>query len=238
MNAADLAPDDAGGRLLTLAKARGQPRPTCDAGRRWRACSRQVESEGARAVRGPPHAALERAGARTKLAGKTTAKGPAPFGQPREQTPCVHAVRRPHHGQPGRISRTATPRSRVRDTGPGSARENIGRLNERFIASKAAAARRYRGHGLGLSIVDVVATATAASSKSRASRSRIHVSASSCRPRCVRPWRRGKRGMKRRKRREEKKRRNKGRTRQKRGGGRVEKRRKERETGNRMSRHG
>ena len=136
--------------LLTLAKLEGSPRPTCD---RWTPVARlfaQVESE-ARGLSAGRHALRFNVQAEDELAGNDS-----------EWTSAVanlvsNAVRYTPTG--GTISVAWTHRGdgnaeiEVRDTGPGIAREHIGRLTERFYRVDGSRSRDTGGTGLGLSIV-------------------------------------------------------------------------------------
>ena len=136
--------------LLTLAKLEGSPRPTCD---RWTPVARlfaQVESE-ARGLSAGRHALRFNVQAEDELAGNDS-----------EWTSAVanlvsNAVRYTPTG--GTISVAWTHRVdgnaeiEVRDTGPGIAREHIGRLTERFYRVDGSRSRDTGGTGLGLSIV-------------------------------------------------------------------------------------
>jgi two-component system phosphate regulon sensor histidine kinase PhoR len=136
--------------LLTLAKLEGSPRPTCD---RWTPVARlfaQVESE-----------------ARGLSAGRHTLRFPVLgddelAGNDSEWTSAIanlvsNAVRYTPSG--GTITVGWTHRGdgnaeiEVKDTGPGIAREHIGRLTERFYRVDGSRSRETGGTGLGLSIV-------------------------------------------------------------------------------------
>ena len=136
--------------LLTLAKLEGSPRPTCD---RWTPVARlfaQVESE-----------------ARGLSAGRHTLRFPVLgddelAGNDSEWTSAIanlvsNAVRYTPSG--GTITVGWTHRDdggaeiEVKDTGPGIAREHIGRLTERFYRVDGSRSRETGGTGLGLSIV-------------------------------------------------------------------------------------
>ena len=136
--------------LLTLAKLEGSPRPTCD---RWTPVVRlfaQVESE-----------------ARGLSAGRHTLRfyvqgGDELAGNDSEWTSAIanlvsNAVRYTPSG--GTITVGWTHRDdggaeiEVKDTGPGIAREHIGRLTERFYRVDGSRSRETGGTGLGLSIV-------------------------------------------------------------------------------------
>ena len=136
--------------LLTLAKLEGSPRPTCD---RWTPVARlfaQVESE-ARGLSAGRHTLRFNVQAEDELAGNDS-----------EWTSAVanlvsNAVRYTPSG--GTITVTWAHRGDgnaeidVRDTGPGIAREHIGRLTERFYRVDGSRSRDTGGTGLGLSIV-------------------------------------------------------------------------------------
>jgi two-component system phosphate regulon sensor histidine kinase PhoR len=136
--------------LLTLAKLEGSPRPACD---RWTPVARlfaQVESE-----------------ARGLSAGRHTLRFPVLgddelAGNDSEWTSAIanlvsNAVRYTPSG--GTITVGWTHRDdggaeiEVKDTGPGIAREHIGRLTERFYRVDGSRSRETGGTGLGLSIV-------------------------------------------------------------------------------------
>ena len=136
--------------LLTLAKLEGSPRPTCE---RWTPVTRlftQVESE-ARGLSSGRHTFRFAAHGEDEIAGNES-----------EWTSAVanlvsNAVRYTPAG--GTISVIWTHREdgsaeiEVKDTGPGIAREHIGRLTERFYRVDGSRSRETGGTGLGLSIV-------------------------------------------------------------------------------------
>ena len=136
--------------LLTLAKLEGSPRPTCD---RWTPVARlfaQVESE-ARGLSAGRHTLRFNVQSVDELAGNES-----------EWTSAIanlvgNAVRYTPAG--GTIAVTWAHRPdgnaeiEVRDTGPGIAREHLGRLTERFYRVDGSRSRDTGGTGLGLSIV-------------------------------------------------------------------------------------
>ena len=136
--------------LLTLAKLEGSPRPTTD---RWMPVARlfaQVESE-----------------ARGLSAGRHTLRFPVLgndelAGNESEWTSAIanlvsNAVRYTPAGGAISVGWTHRPDGsaeiEVKDTGPGIAREHIGRLTERFYRVDGSRSRETGGTGLGLSIV-------------------------------------------------------------------------------------
>ncbi|MET0382234.1 MAG: phosphate regulon sensor histidine kinase PhoR [Burkholderiaceae bacterium] len=136
--------------LLTLARLEGSPRPTCD---RWVPAAQlfaQVESEarGLSAGRHTFHFTVE---SRDEIAGNDS-----------EWTSAVanlvsNAVRYTPSGGTISVSWTRRPDGNaeieVEDTGPGIAREHLGRLTERFYRVDGSRSRDTGGTGLGLSIV-------------------------------------------------------------------------------------
>jgi two-component system phosphate regulon sensor histidine kinase PhoR len=136
--------------LLTLAKLEGSPRPTCD---RWTPVARlfaQVESE-ARGLSAGRHTLRFNVQGEDELAGNES-----------EWTSAVanlvsNAVRYTPSG--GTITVAWAQRDdgnaeiEVKDTGPGIAREHVGRLTERFYRVDGSRSRDTGGTGLGLSIV-------------------------------------------------------------------------------------
>ena len=136
--------------LLTLAKLEGSPRPTCD---RWTPVARlfaQVESE-ARGLSAGRHALRFNVQGEDELAGNDSEWISAVANL------VSNAVRYTPSG--GAITVTWAHRAdgnaeiEVRDTGPGIAREHIGRLTERFYRVDGSRSRDTGGTGLGLSIV-------------------------------------------------------------------------------------
>ena len=136
--------------LLTLAKLEGSPRPTCD---RWTPVARlfaQVESE-ARGLSAGRHTFRFDVQADDEVAGNDS-----------EWTSAVgnlvsNAVRYTPSGGSITVAWSRRPDGNaeidVRDTGPGIAREHIGRLTERFYRVDGSRSRDTGGTGLGLSIV-------------------------------------------------------------------------------------
>ena len=136
--------------LLTLAKLEGSPRPTCD---RWTPVNRLfalVESE-SRGLSSGRHTFRFSIDGNDEIAGNES-----------EWTSAVanlvsNAVRYTPAG--GTITVAWTHRAdgnaeiEIKDTGPGIAREHIGRLTERFYRVDGSRSRETGGTGLGLSIV-------------------------------------------------------------------------------------
>jgi two-component system phosphate regulon sensor histidine kinase PhoR len=170
--------------LLTLAKLEGSPRPTCD---RWTPVNRLfalVESE-ARGLSAGRHTFRFQVDGEDEIAGNDS-----------EWTSAVanlvsNAVRYTPAG--GSITVTWTHRPdgnaeiEVKDTGPGIAREHIGRLTERFYRVDGSRSRETGGTGLGLSIVKHVVQRHGGeldiqSELGRGSTFRIHVPAARVRP--------------------------------------------------------
>ena len=136
--------------LLTLAKLEGSPRPTCD---RWTPVARlfaQVESE-ARGLSAGRHTF------RFNVQGDDELAGNESEGTSAVANLVSNAVRYTPSG--GTISVNWVHRGdgnaeiEVKDTGPGIAREHIGRLTERFYRVDGSRSRDTGGTGLGLSIV-------------------------------------------------------------------------------------
>ncbi len=136
--------------LLTLAKLEGSPRPACD---RWAPMARlfaQVESE-ARGLSGGRHTL------RFELAGDDEIAGSESEWTSAIANLVSNAVRYTPAGGTIAVSWSHRPDGgaliEVKDTGPGIAREHIGRLTERFYRVDGSRSRDTGGTGLGLSIV-------------------------------------------------------------------------------------
>jgi two-component system phosphate regulon sensor histidine kinase PhoR len=136
--------------LLTLAKLEGSPRPTCD---RWTPVARliaQVESE-ARGLSAGRHTFRFRVQGADELAGNesewTSAIGNLVSNAVRYTPPGGAITLSWAHRGDGNAE------IEVKDTGPGIAREHIGRLTERFYRVDGSRSRDTGGTGLGLSIV-------------------------------------------------------------------------------------
>ena len=136
--------------LLTLAKLEGSPRPACD---RWTPVGRlfaQVEGE-ARGLSAGRHAIRFVADGSDEIAGNdsewTSAIANLVSNAVRYTPPGGAINVHWRHREDGGAEFV------VRDTGPGIAREHLGRLTERFYRVDGSRSRETGGTGLGLSIV-------------------------------------------------------------------------------------
>ena len=136
--------------LLTLAKLEGSPRPTCD---RWTPVARlfkQVESEALGLSAGRHTLRFSHQG-NDEMAGNDS-EWISAIGNL-----VSNAVRYTPAGGTITVSWAHRPDGNaeieVKDTGPGIAREHIGRLTERFYRVDGSRSRDTGGTGLGLSIV-------------------------------------------------------------------------------------
>jgi two-component system phosphate regulon sensor histidine kinase PhoR len=136
--------------LLTLAKLEGSPRPTCD---RWTPVSRlfkQVESEG-QGLSAGRHTLRFSVQGDDEMAGNDSEWASAVGNL------VSNAVRYTPSGGTITVAWVHRPDGNaeieVKDTGPGIAREHIGRLTERFYRVDGSRSRDTGGTGLGLSIV-------------------------------------------------------------------------------------